>query len=61
MEKRNKTVQIRISNKERKMINALYENIEEFNLSSFVRKCLIDCCKENNINTDTGIGFMKIG
>ena len=62
MKKRSKTVQIRISDEDRKMINAIYDNIDEFNLSSFIRKCLYDLCDKYGISPNKkGIGFLKIG
>ena len=60
LKKKNKVIQIRISEVERDLIDNIYDNVEDFNLSLFFRQCLRDFCKEKNINSDRGIGSFMI-
>jgi hypothetical protein len=61
--KKTKTIQIRISEEEKEMINALYDNISDFKLSDFIRKRLKELYIEKGLNTqkEIGIGKLKIG
>ena len=60
MNKRSKTVQIRISENERQMINKMYAKIDGFNLSDFVRTKLKEFYEENEIAVNNGIGSFMI-
>ena len=57
--KKNKVIQIRITENDRKMINSLYDVIDDFNLSGFLRQSLRTMCEEKGI--DKGIGQFTIG
>jgi copper oxidase (laccase) domain-containing protein len=58
--KKTRTIQIRVSEEEKEMINALYENISDFKLSNFVRKRLRELYLEKGLN-EKGIGILHGG
>ena len=59
--KKNKTIQIRVSEEEKEMVNSLCKYIPDFQLSNFVRKHLREFYAENKTNIkEKGIGFLKI-
>jgi predicted DNA-binding ribbon-helix-helix protein len=60
MLKKNKVIQIRISESDRNLINNIYESIEDFNLSSFLRDSLRKFGKERGISSKKGIGNFTI-
>jgi len=56
--KKNKVIQIRISEKDKEMIDYISDFENNFNLSYFLRNCLVE--KYHFIKEQHGVGFLKV-